>query len=65
MNLKKTYIFLFLLLFLSVNLFAQEDPFGGDPSDPGGNLPIPGILYFFIALLGIGIKKLYNVRKKD
>jgi hypothetical protein len=64
MNRKKIYIFLFLILVVSIKLFGQEDPWGGDPSDPGGDLPIPGILYFLVALLGIGIKKIYNNYRK-
>lgn len=63
MNKKRLYIFLIFIFFISVRLQAQ-DWTDGDPGDLGGNVPIPGILYFLFALLGIGIKKLYHARKK-
>jgi len=66
MNKKKIYITLVFILFISIRLHAQcDDPYGDCPGDPGGEIPIPGILYFLVALLGIGIKKIYNARKKD
>lgn len=67
MNLKKIYIVLFLILLFAMKVHGQDDPgdpYGGDgPPDPGGNIPIPGILYFLIAMLGIGVKKIWDVRK--
>ena len=66
MNKKKIYIILLFILIISIRLHAQcDDPYGDCPDDPGGYVPIPGILYFLVALLGIGIKKIYNARKKD
>lgn len=68
MNKKRIYILLFLILMLTIRIYAQEDPgdpYGGDgPPDPGGTVPIPGIIYFLIALLGIGIKKIRDGYKK-
>jgi len=58
-----TLIFVFLLVHHS-NCLAQT-PDDWENQDPGGDVPIPGILYFLVALLGIGIKKIYNARKKD
>jgi len=66
MNKKKFYIALLFILLIAVKLHAQcDDPYGGCPDDPGGEIPIPGILYFLFALLGIGFKKIYNARKKN
>lgn len=66
MSTKKLYIALFFIFILSIRLHAQcEDPYGGCPDDPGGTVPIPGILYFLAALLGVGLKKIYNARKKS
>lgn len=67
MNKKSLYLFLFFILFISVRLFAQcESPYPEDCADPGGYVPIPGVLYFLAALLGIGIKKIYkNARKSN
>jgi len=64
MNKKKIYIFLVIIVMVSIKLYGQEDPWGGDPQDPGGDVPIPGILYFLVALIGIGSKKIYDLRKK-
>lgn len=68
MNKKKTLILLLLitaiLVFNATHSFAQT-PDDWDNPDPGGDLPIPGILYFMAALIGIGVKKLYYGRKKD
>jgi hypothetical protein len=66
MKKKKILIALIFLLIIAIKLHAQsEDPWGGDPTDPGGDLPIPGVLYFLVALLGVGFKKIYNARKKN
>ena len=64
---RKKIITLLLLLFIigftsTMNCFA-EDPWGED-IDPGGSIPLPGVLYFFIAALGVGAKKLYDARKR-
>ena len=66
MNKKKFYIVLIFIVLISIKLQAQcDDPFGGCPDDPGGYVPIPGVLYFLAALLGLGLKKIYNARKKN
>ena len=68
MNKKKLLVILTLVIVLllihNTNCFSQDPP-GWDNEDPGGDLPIPGILYFLAALIGIGVKKLYHGRKKD
>jgi hypothetical protein len=64
MNKKKLFLFLVLIFIISIKMHGQEDlPPGWEDEDPG-NLPIPGILYFLVALIGIGSKKLYDLRKK-
>jgi len=65
MNKKRIYLLLFLIIIISFKLKAQGDcgP-DGCPDEGGGTVPIPGILYFLFALLGIGIKKLYHARKE-
>ena len=66
---KLLWILLFVVL-ISIRLHAQPPDCNPDfedcsPTDPGGTVPIPGILYFLAALLGIGIKKIYNARKRN
>ena len=58
---------LFLLAFVicffwSYTCNAQGDPFGG-PTDPGGDIPIPGSAYFLFVALAIGAKKIYDARR--
>ena len=66
---RKYKILLFLLLatifiIMHSSQCLAQDPYGND-LDPGGDLPIPGILYFLAALIGIGVKKLYHGREKN
>ena len=64
MNKKRFLVFLFIILFFVVKIHAQDEPPGWGDDDPG-NLPIPGVLYFLIALMGIGIKKIRDNYKKS
>ncbi len=68
MNKKRIYILILFFVLITLKIYGQpEDPYGGDgPPDPGGDLPIPGVLYFLVALLGIGIKKIRdNYKNRD
>ena len=65
---KKLLIILIFIVLVSISLdaLAQCDPvFDPGCQDEPADVPIPGILYFLVALLGIGLKKIYNARKKD
>jgi len=63
---KKKYLSLIVLfIIISFTLHGQDFGTGEDPGDVPDSIPIPGILYFLAALLGIGLKKIYNARKKD
>jgi hypothetical protein len=61
MKKKKILIILFLLI-ICFRLYSQ-DAYGDDYENDIG-VPIPGILYFLFALIGVGAKKLYNARHK-
>jgi hypothetical protein len=54
--------------FITVKCHADsgDDPGGwGDDTSPGGDIPIPGIIYFLLAMAGIGIRKIYHGRKHN
>ena len=62
----KKFIVIFLLLFVIGNIcnnIYADDPPGWINPDPAP-IPLPGIVYFLIAALAVGAKKLYNARNK-
>lgn len=63
---RRVFVILLLVVVLTIKLHAQCDP-AWDPGcqDEPATVPIPGILYFLAALVGIGAKKIYHARKKN
>ena len=59
---KKVLIILFCVL--SYSSFGQDFGRGTDPGEFPDAIPLPGIVYFLIAALAVGAKKLYNARNK-
>lgn len=62
----KKFVLFAVMLFgvLTLALAQADDPFGdGGPVDPG-RVPLPGVVYFLIAALGVGAKKIYDARKR-
>jgi hypothetical protein len=65
LNLKR--ISLFIVLFLGITLgglIAQPRPGEGD-NQPDPEVPITGIEYLLAAGAGLGLKKIYDKRKKN
>jgi hypothetical protein len=61
---KKIFSLFVLILFIgifSANTCKAQDDWAD--MDPGGEVPISGAVYFIVAALAVGAKKLYDVRK--
>ncbi len=65
MTIKKAFSFIFLVIAISITASNSLRAQGGwEDTDPGGEVPIPGVVYFLIAALAIGAKKLYNAKNR-
>ena len=67
MTRKKIFSITALILimgFFAANTCKAQDPADGwGDTDPGGTVPLPGAVYFLMAALGVGAKKIYDSRK--
>lgn len=65
MTIKKAFSLILVIIAISIitsnSLRAQGD---WEDTDPGGEVPLPGAVYFLLAALGVGAKKLYDARKR-
>lgn len=56
------FVVILTFSFQSTSLLSQV-PGGWEDQDPAP-IPLPGVLYFLIAALGVGAKKIYDARKR-